>query len=172
MSSSDERFSDGEQGEVAEDESVSRLIFEPLPRELTQMWAVPEMETTLASRVLEQVAGRGAGVSELLKARLRRVALGLVLGGMGVAAAFVPRARPTLGPDVELPTRAPEAARVIPVASSIPGVAPAETERRATPLARRPQAQAVKLDPPSPPRLHYPLCGCSSGAVVCSCVDR
>lgn len=75
------------------------------------------------------------------------------------------------GAPIQKPGRA--APRVLLVTSP----APMEPEKAKEPSRERPpipatQPQEPAPEAPSPPGpIHYPACHCSSGAVVCSCVD-
>jgi hypothetical protein len=142
-------------------------IFEPLPQEFKAMWAVPAPGSNFARRVVDSSSKASSPLGRTARPHWYRMALALTLGGVSAAAAFFRPNPPALSPDSGEPTRAPSKAITLPfVPPGHPAFAePALAQPRAVPRMKE------KTLPPASPRLHYPLCGCSSGAVVCSCVE-
>lgn len=143
----------------------------PLPFDLREVWPSPSPDAHFRTRVvdasLREASFRRSGTTS----RLRRIIAGVILGGVGAAAALDLPNRPTLGGDAlpTLPIRT-EASVSRPIVWPLPAPAFAEKERQSsTPAPPR----TPKKVPPAKEEVvtHYPLCGCSSGAIVCSCVE-
>jgi hypothetical protein len=155
----------------SDEEEVLALLGEPLPADLRATWTARLPDKSFASRVVARSLAESQVRSQTARTRIRRIALGLALGGVSTAAALVQQSQAKLGPDVVPPaTMRPVLREPSTAASPLLGFAFAEREQGKTP---RSLTKKTKIQPKTQPQqqAHYPLCGCSTGAIVCSCVE-